>query len=80
MEVEILGINKYKIKADSGIVEVYVHLETIHGSETAKAQKVIWVDRIVIHGSIALYALKGILNDIQRYFREKLEKDYVLVF
>jgi len=80
LEVEVLGINKYKVKADGGIVEVYVHLETIHGSETAKAQKIIWIDKIVIHGSIALYALKGILNDIQRYFREKSKDDYVLVF
>jgi len=80
LEVEVLGVNRYKIRAGGGIVEVYVHLETVHGSETAKAQKVIWVDRIVIHGSIALYALKGILTDIQRYFREKSKDDYVLVF
>jgi len=80
LEVEVIGIDRYRFKADGGIVEVDVHLERIrHGSETAKALVVIFVDRVVIHGSIALYALKEILTDIAEYFEKKKMDDFVVV-
>jgi len=64
MKIKLYGLRSFII--EDGIVEIFATLE-----KTKDGHKLLFIDRIDIHGSIELSELRTILRRIHRQFKEK---------
>lgn len=63
MKIEQKNINSFIV--EEGITKIHLHIEKYRGV------KQLWVDKIEIHGSVALLPLIMRLKRIYKYFEEK---------
>jgi len=64
MKVQIYGLKSFIV--EEGIIQVFCHIEIVNDG-----RKLLFIDRIDIHGTIESMYLRTLLRRIHKYFKEK---------